>query len=102
MNYQGNQTTADESTQGVAIRQSEVEREFTRVDEITAYIDKMVDELEEKLGRSILAQRKEATGNSESSPEPVRVPLAQSLYDHGATLERIRERLISMLSRIEA
>lgn len=100
MNYQGNQATAD--VPGVAVRQSEVEREFTRVDEITAYIDKMVGELEEKLGRSILAQRKEANGNSESSPEPVRVPLAQSLYDHGATLERIREHLSSMLSRIEA
>lgn len=85
-------------------RQTEIESEFVRVDEITAHIDKCVAELEDRLSRSILAQRKEAqgTGSAASTSEPVRVPLAQSLFEHGLKLEHVRERLSSMLSRIEA
>jgi hypothetical protein len=84
--------------------QSEIAVEFVRVDETTSYIDKCVGELETRLAQSILAQRKEANAaqSEAKNPEPVRVPLAQSLYEHGTRLENIRERLSSMLNRIEA
>jgi|ERR1041384_4957086 hypothetical protein len=87
------------------VRQSEVNVEFARVEECTGYIDKIISELEERLGRSILAQHKPSgagSDNQPSAPEPIRVPLAQSLFEHGTRLERIRERLSSILSRIEA
>jgi len=92
-----------ETNTDTAVRPTEVQQEFAKVDEATGYIDKMMSELEERLSHSILAQRKEIkTESASTAPEPVRVPLAQSLYEHAVRLERIRERLSSILSRIEA
>lgn len=86
-----------------AVRVTEVSQEFTRAEEVTAYIEKCVEELEAQLGRSILAQHKNGAGQADTkNPEPVRVPLAQSLYEHSSRLERIRERLSSILNRLEA
>ena len=85
------------------VRQTEVDDQMSRVQECTQYIDKMIGELETALSKSILAQHKgEDAVASTSAPEPVRVPLAQRLYDHSNNLEHIRVRLSSILSRIEA
>ena len=85
-------------------RALEVQQEFAKIEETAQHIDKCVNELETRLGSSILAQRRETQGaaGGPSAPEPVRVPLAQKLYEHGRVLERIREHLSSMLDRIEA
>lgn len=84
------------------VRQPEVQQEFVRVEEAASYIDKITEELEAKLSGSILAQRAETGSASSSTPEPVRVPVAQRLYDLGTRLERVRQHLSSILDRIEA
>lgn len=92
-----------ETASTAEVRQTEVESAFSRVDECTSYIDKLTSELEDKLSRSILAQNKsgEAQGNVKN-PEPVRVPLAQAMHEHGNHLEAISERLSSIINRLEA
>ncbi len=87
-------TTASEA------RAPEVQQEFLRADQCASYIEKIADELEAKLV-AVLATRKIGGSEQPANPEPVRVPLAQNLYDLGSRLERIRERLDSVLNRLE-
>lgn len=98
MNQNVNFATAE-----AEVRQTEVNQEFSRVEERASYIDKLVEELEAKLSNSILAQRKQGGSvDGQGTSEPVRVPVAQRLYELGSRLERVREHLSSILSRIEA
>jgi hypothetical protein len=100
MNSSGN-TTAFMPSTAPEVRQPEVQQEFLRADQCAGYIDKITEELEGKLV-AVLATRKQLGGNEQSgNPEPVRVPLAQNLYELGSRLERIRERLDSILNRLE-
>lgn len=94
-------SSAVQTSQAVE-RQSEVSEQMQRLQATTEYIDKIVSELEAALSQSILAQRKEGGAETATQPEPVRVPMAQALYDRAYHLETIRERLSSILSRLEA
>ncbi len=101
MNSSGNMTaSAFMPSAAPDVRQPEVQQEFLRADQCASYIDKIVEELEAKLV-AVLATRKLGGNEQSGNPEPVRVPLAQNLYDHGSKLERIRERLDSILNRLE-
>ena len=85
-------------------RQSEVAEQIGRIQSVSEYIDKLTEELESALSKSILAQRKESNQSDAktSQPEPVRVPMAEALNARANHLEMIRERLSSILSRLEA
>lgn len=85
------------------IRQTEVDEQVNRIGDITQDIDKLLIDLEDKLSKSILAQRQDVAGVSgQSSPEPVRVPLASTLCARADHLSELRSRLGSILGRIEA
>ena len=63
-------------------------------------LQKQHEVLEHRL-RGILAQRAEATGNAQSTPERVRVPLAQALHNEVTVLMDLSSKVQSTINRIE-
>lgn len=81
-------------------RSPEVSREMERLTRECEALNKNLDELETKL-LTVLSIPKAVEGGSQSAPEPVRVPLAQGIYDRAQHLSRVNDQLQSIINRIE-
>lgn len=82
------------------VRVTEVGAEIDRIATTTEYLDKCLSDLESKLN-PVLAQHKVAGVEGQTQPEPLRVPLAETLHIRGNHLENLRERVSSMITRLE-
>lgn len=82
------------------VRTTEVQTEINRIIEVSDHLDKCVADLESKLV-GVLAQHKVAGTDAQTAPSPLRVPLAEALHTRGDHLEVIRQRVSSMISRLE-
>lgn len=82
------------------IRTTEVQAEISRISEGAAYLDKCIGELETKLS-PVLAQHKVGSTDGQAAPTPLRVPLAEVLHTYGDTMEDLRLRVSSIISRLE-
>jgi hypothetical protein len=82
------------------VRMPEVQGAIDRLAANTETLDKMLGELEVRLS-GVLAQHKTAESGQPSSPEPVRVPLAEVLTTRANHVRVLMDRVQSMLERIE-
>ncbi len=82
------------------IRTTEVQSELHQLVTVSEYLDKCIGELETKL-QPVLAQHKVETTSDQNSPTPLRVPLAETLHIRCEHLENLRERVSSMIARLE-
>lgn len=82
------------------VRLPEVESEIERIAIAIDSTARLVEELELRFTK-VLAQRN-TTGQTEtSSPEPIRVPLAETLHTKALNIETIASQLRSILERVE-
>lgn len=82
------------------VKIGEVEQELSALVEERKILDERLQLLEKRIG-SVLAQRPESGQNTTSTPEPVRVPLAQSIHEQVFNLAQMNAQLTSILNRIE-
>jgi hypothetical protein len=82
------------------VRQPEVSGEMDRLAIQCETLDKQLHQLEQRL-EPVLAQRSDGESANTKNPEPVRVPLAQSLHDRVYHLSLMSDRLQSTINRIE-
>ena len=86
-------------------RETETGQELNRLQDVCDQLDKLSQELENRLSQSILATRRPEIAESDiakGQPEPIRVPLADTLHDKVGHLQTVKDRLSSMLNRLEA
>lgn len=81
-------------------RTPEVSNEMEQLASQCEVLDKGIAELELRL-MTVIAQRSEDAVASNKTPEPVRVPLAQSLHDRALHLTLINDRVRSIMNRLE-
>lgn len=82
-------------------RDTEVQHEVSLITTELKMMDETLSHLEALLS-PVLADRKVGGAPDQSpAPEPVRVPLAHTLHDRLNHLIALRERVASMLSRLE-
>jgi hypothetical protein len=81
-------------------KQPEVTTEVERLHVSAKMLEESVTMLETRL-IPVLAERKLENGNASGSPEPVRVPLAEELHSAAQSLDRIRDRIGSVMARLE-
>ncbi len=82
------------------VRMAEVPGECERLGIQCEVLEKSIGELELRL-QPVLAQHKVAGENSQSQPEPIRVPLAEVLHSKVLYLEKLISTVQSMTSRLE-
>lgn len=85
---------------GTERKAGEVEQEVARMSTEREVLDKLIQELEQRL-LPVLAIRAGEAGNTANVPEPMRVPLADSLHTHGTNLIHMGIQLRSIIDRIE-
>ncbi len=81
-------------------KQTEVAAEVSNLHTTAKMLEESVAMLENRLV-TVLAERKLEGGSAGNSPEPVRVPLAEELHSAVATFRQIRDRIGSIVARIE-
>lgn len=82
------------------VRSPEVSREMDNLISICEVLEKQVSALEVRLA-PVIAQRKEGDTDNQKNPEPVRVPLAQSIFERHRHLTTLSDQLHSIMNRIE-
>lgn len=99
IDYYGNAAKSGIQGQDVEVRKTEVLQSTDRLANSLEHLDKCVHELSERLS-SVLAERS-VGGEAQNKPEPMRVPLAAVLHDRACHVDAIRDRVQSILSRLE-
>lgn len=83
------------------VRIGEVEIELNRLCEQRQELDGRLQELEKRLNPILATRPETGQADSKGQPEPVRVPLAQSIHDQVFNLSQMNDHLQSVLNRIE-
>lgn len=78
----------------------EVRQEFAQSRKNLETLRMAIDSLNARL-RPVLAERRDAEAAEVSAPEPVRVELAQTIYDYNCDFAAQLDRLNSIINRIE-
>lgn len=82
------------------VKVSEVSREFSELMQSIARLREVTATLEKAL-EPVCRQVNGTEGSGTNAPEPVRVPLAQTVHEHSDEVDRIASQLQSILSRLE-
>lgn len=82
------------------ISQSEVGSEVEKLTTQCLTLEKQIAELAQRLG-PVLRQLPQGNTGSTSTPEPVLVPLAQTLHERVKHLSGLSDQLASVINRVE-
>ena len=87
---------------GAPTRSTEVEQEVAALIRHEEQLSKTVAELEQRLFKVLVPVGPDVSTTSGSSQtEPVRVPLADQLYNRNCGINRLNEQLQSIINRLE-